>query len=85
MSIFLHRVQRLRERLAIKENPPVILTYGNGSVREMAWMDAFKEIGCGADVVDVQYPDKTGQSLLAAMLPGVENGENLLEDINDKF
>jgi len=85
MSTVLRRVQRLHERLTIKGNPLVILTYGDGSVREMAWMDAFKEIGCGADVVDVQYPDETGQSLLAAMLPGIENVENLLEDIDDEF
>ena len=42
MSTFLRRVQRLHERLAIKENPP-------------------------------------------AILPGIENVENLLEDIDDEF
>ena len=85
MSGFLRRVHRLYEQLAIRERPPAILTYGDGSVREMAWMEAFREIGSGADVVAVQYPDKTGESLLAALLPGIENGEDLWEDIDDEL
>lgn len=84
MSGFLRRVHRLYEQLPMKKHPPVILSYGDGSVREMPWMDAFREIGSGADVVAVQYPDETGESLLAAMLPGIENGEALWEDCLDE-
>lgn len=57
-----------------------ILTYRDGSKQEMTWMDAFKEIGSGADVVNVQYPTVTGCTLLAAMIPGKEN-QNLDEDL----
>lgn len=80
MNAFLRRVRRLQGQLTRDKLPPAVLTYGDGSIREMDWMDAFKEIGGGADVVAVQYPDETGESLLAAMLPGIENGANLWDD-----
>lgn len=69
------RIKRLCEVLERDKRSKVVLSYGDGSRRELTWMDALTEIFSGADVVHVQYPDKTGCSLLAAMLPGTENLE----------
>ena len=85
MNDFLRRVRRLQDRLSTRKHRLVILTYADGSKREMDWMSAFMEIsGGGAAVVAVKYPDPTGESLLAAMLPGIENGDNLWKGIDDE-
>lgn len=82
---FLRRVRRLQKRLTVQKCPQVLLTYADGSVRETDWMSAFLEISSGTNVVAVKYPDQTGESLLAAMLPGIENGDNLWEGIDVEF
>lgn len=82
MNSFMCRVRRLQECLEMDKKHPAILIYRDGTVREMRWMDAFTEIGNGADVVAVKYPDKTGESLLAAMLPGIENSADLWGDLD---
>lgn len=67
------RINRLCEALERDRRPNAFLTYGDGGRREMTWKEAFTEVSNGADVVHVQYPDETGCSLLAAMLPGADN------------
>ena len=69
-------------QLETKAPAMAVLTYGDGSIREMDWDSAFKEIGLGADVVAVQYPHVTAESLLAALLPGKENA-GLWDDIEE--
>lgn len=88
MNSFLRRIQRLQKQLETAAPTMVVLTYGDGSIREMEWMAAFREVGGGADVVAVQCPgDETGESLLAAMLPGIENGavpwEDYIEELRE--
>lgn len=86
MNDFLRRIRRLEKQIQFKEQPMAVLTYGGGTVREMGWMDAFLEIGGGADVIAVQYSeDETGESLLVAMLPGIENVKyEELEELHER-
>ena len=77
----IERINRLQAILLAEKKPLVIVIYADGTRKSMKWMDAFLAIGSGEDITDVQCEDLTGESLLEAMLPGSENGDNIWADL----